>query len=212
MWPFAIAAVLGSLIGLSELMGRYRDAPFKALGNRYTFLLALINGAASVATLYLVREMDLITWENANESAKSISQILVSGIGAMAILRVGISFQVGTEPLNVSLATLLQPVITAADNEVDRARAAHKLSVTKELMLGLDADKALRELPTFCLFLMQSVSAEDQKRLADDVKALSDQPLNSEVKLLSLGSTLLNTVGENVLKSAVAAYRECHRV
>jgi len=208
MWPYIFAAVLGALLGLSDLMSRYRDAPFSALQNFYTYIFAIINSGASIATLLIIKEMNLVSWPNAGSESIILLQVIIAGVGAMAILRVGFSIQISGETLNISLATLLQPILQAADNEVDRARASNKLRVTKDLMLGLNAEAALRELPTFCLFLMQSVSAEDQKRLADDIKALAEQNLQDDVKLISLGSALMNTVGENVLRSAVAAFRE----
>jgi len=61
-----------------------------------------------------------------------------------------------------------------------------------------------------CLSQLQGIPEDEQKRLADDVKALSAQTVSSDAKLVALGSILLNTVGEGVLKGAVEFFRESH--
>lgn len=209
MWPYFIVAAIGSVAGVTELISKYNDAPFSALKNAATALVAAVNALASIAALAVIQSSNIVTLPTSiGPGAQTAAQIIVAGIGGMAILRVGISFQVGGHALNISLASLLQPLLRAAGNQIDRARAADKLAVTKELMSGLDTTKALKDLPPLCLFLMQSISQEDQKQLADSVKALKEQDIQSELKLISLGSALLNTVGESVLRSAVAAFRD----
>jgi hypothetical protein len=209
MISYVLAALLGGLLGLSELMNRYRDAPFSALRNWATVLFSAINVFASVATLAVVQQTDLVKLPaSLGPGAQAATQIVIAGIGAMAILRIGISVQVSSETVSISLATLLRPLLRAADNEVDRARAAHKLDVTRELMFSLDAAKALDELPPLCLSLMRSVSEEEEKELADYVKGVRQENLRDEVKLINLGAALLNIVGETVLRNAVKAFKE----
>jgi hypothetical protein len=127
----------------------------------------------------------------------------------MTILRLGVSVQISGETINFSFASLLQPILRAADSEVGRARALSKSTITQQLMLGLKADEALANLPGICLFLMRSIPEEEQKRLAEDVKSLQQQKdLSDDSKLISLGALLLDTVGEGVLKSAVDFFRK----
>jgi hypothetical protein len=209
IYSYTVVAVLGAMAGLSDLMSRYNDAPFSVLRNWATLLLAIINAAASVAALAIIEESKLVTLPaSVGAGAETAVKILVAGVGGMAILRVGLSVQAAGETVNISLSNLLQPLLRAADNQVDRARAAKKLAITRELMLGLDASATLQGLPPLCLYLMQSIPPERQKQLAEDVKTLSEQKLDDDIKLISLGSTLLNTVGEGVLRSAVAAFKD----
>jgi hypothetical protein len=209
MISYVFAALLGGLVGLSELMNRYRDAPFSALRNWATVLFAAINVFASVATLAVIQDTEMLKLPpSLGPGAQATAHIVIAGIGAMALLRIGISVQFSSETVSISLATLLRPLLRAADNEVDRARASHKLNVTRELMFTLDASRALEELPPICLSLMMSVSDEEEKELADYVKGLRQENLRDEVKLINLGAALLNTVGENVLRSAVRAFKE----
>jgi hypothetical protein len=208
-YSYVVVAIIGAMAGLSELMGRYNDSPFSVLRNWATLLLAIINAGASVAALAIIEGSNLVTLPaSIGANAETAARILIAGVGGMVILRVGLSVQVAGETVNISLSTLLQPLLRAADNQVDRARAAYKLAVTRELMLGLDASAALKGLPPLCLYLMQSIPPERQKQLAEDVRALSEQSLEDDIKLISLGSTLLNTVGEGVLRSAVAAFKD----
>jgi len=77
-------------------------------------------------------------------------------------------------------------------------------------MLGLDVETAISELPMLCLAQMQGITEDEQKRLADDVKALGARKVSKKTKLITLGSILLNAVGEVVLTSAVEFLKESH--
>ncbi|MFB0490211.1 hypothetical protein ABIE45_002797 [Methylobacterium sp. OAE515] len=208
--PYIAVALLGGLAGLSELINRYRDAPFSVLRNWATLLLVITNAAASIATLAIIRETNLVSIPGAGTGTQSALQILIAGVGAMAILRIGISLQVSGKAVNVSLANLLQPLLTAADREVARARASHKLSVSKELMLGLDADAALRELPGICSRVISNMSSEEVKTLEDEIKKIISEKSAPNVKLINLGTVLQNNFGENVLRAAVENFVVIH--
>ena len=192
--PYVGAGALGALLGLAELLGRYRDAPFAALKNWATVIYSLVNFVASLVTLVFLRKFKLISWPESTIAAQGLAEIAVAGLGALAILRIGITVQVAGQTLTISVMSMLQPILQAADNEVDRARAAERLRITNELMLGLDVRKAFSDLPPLCLALMQAVSPLEQKRLADDIKAIEAVNTSDDTKLISLGSALLGIV------------------
>ncbi len=208
MLSYITVAVIGASIGIAELVRRYPDAPIAALKNYATAIYAIVNSIASIATLLFLQEFSLIEWEGTTEGKKVLVEILVAGLGASAILRIGLSVQVAGGNLNVSLMTVLEPILRAADNEVDRARASERLSITKRLMVGLDVNDAFKDLPPLCLYMLQGLSETKQKELADEVKQLRDRPIQDNVKLVSLGLALLNTVGADVLEKSVNAFKE----
>lgn len=67
----------------------------------------------------------------------------------------------------------------------------------------------LRSLLTFAagLYVMQNVSLSDQKTLGDSVSLLSQQIAPDDVKCAILGLSLLNLLGEDVLRTAVNQLR-----
>ncbi len=66
--------------------------------------------------------------------------------------------------------------------------------------------KAYVILPTYLLGILDNVSKEDQERLADDVKALTDdRTIDDKAKALALGVAVIRLAGPNLLREAVVA-------
>ena len=205
---YFIVALIGGLIGLAELVGRYPDSPIAALKNYASAIYALINSVASMVTLLFLQEFSMVTFEGVTDQNKELVEILIAGLGASAILRVGLNIQVAGRSINISLMTILEPILKAADSEVDRARGAERLRITRELMVGLDVSSAFNDLPPLCLYLLQGIPEEKQKELADEVKTLELQKMQDNMKLMSLGLALMNTVGSDVLEKSVDALKD----
>lgn len=206
---YLIVFIIGACIGIAELVKRYSDAPIAALRNYATVIYALVNSIASVATLLFLNEFNWVEWEGATPTAKSLVEVLIAGLGASAILRIGLSVQVAGHAVNVSLMSVLEPILKAADNEVDRARATERLRLTQSLMQGLDTDSAFNDLPPLCVFMLQGLSDERQKELANEVKKIREWKMKNEnIKLMNLGLVLLNTVGADVLEKSVSTLKE----
>ena len=77
---WAAVAVLGGVVGASELISRYKDAPGAAIKSWPAIFYIVINSAASVAALGLIHA-------NAWFAASRWTQILMAGVSAMAFFR-----------------------------------------------------------------------------------------------------------------------------
>lgn len=75
-------------------------------------------------------------------------------------------------------------------------------------MRGVSFAKAKLALPTYCLGLLQNVSAEDQADLRTAVDALAGSEMTDGQMALNLGLLLMNVAGPDVLRSAVETLRE----
>ena len=86
---FALAALLGFLVGLAELVSRYRDAPQQVLYIRPAWLYLALNGAASALVLALALALaHTYGWTfGASPGSLRWTQVLVAGVGAMALFR-----------------------------------------------------------------------------------------------------------------------------
>jgi len=204
---FAAAALLGILVGLAELVSRYRDAPHAALYTRPALLYLVLNGAASGLALALIRAFD---WKfGAGADTVRWVQLLVAGVGAMALFRTSLfTVRAGDRDIAVGPATFLQIFRDAADREVDRLRARDRSSKVGDLMDGLDYQKASEGLIPYSLALMQNVPDDEQQKLVQGVKLLDAEPIEPAIKVRILGLLLMNVVGPNVLSAAVDALRE----
>ena len=203
---FAAAIVLGFLVGLAELVSRYRDAPKAALYTRPAVLYILLNGGASASALALIHAFNLTFGATASPSSLRETRILVAGLGAMALFRTSLfTVRAGDKDIGVGPATFLQIFREAADREVDRLRAQSRSQSVGELMAGIDYKRASEGLVPYCLALMQNVSEDEQQKLLKAVQLLDGEPIADSIKVRILGLQLVDVVGPDVLTSALKA-------
>ena len=195
-------AVLGGVVGASELISRYKDNPFAAIKTLPAIFYIVINSAASLGALGLIHAgkwFETSHW----------TQILMAGVSAMAFFRTSLFVvRAGDRDVGVGPSGFLQIFLTAADRAVDRKRAAARSEAVAKVMKEVDFPKALRALPPFCLALMQNVSPEDQQVLKRVVEDLEKRDAEPSVRALLLGIELMNVVGVDVLTTAVKALGE----
>ncbi len=101
----------------------------------------------------------------------------------------------------------LKPLITADPPIEERAVAK-----TAELMANIDFDKARVVLPIYCFSIAGSVPSETQKALAAEIETVAASGLPPRVRALTLGLSLTQLVGFEVLKFCVANLGEDIRV
>lgn len=202
-----IAIALGVLVAVAELVSRYRDAPQQALYSWPALLYVAINAAASSAALGLIR---VFNWQfGATGGAVRWTQVLVAGIGAMALFRTSLfTVRAGDKDVAVGPASFLQIFRDAADREVDRLRAQARGLCVGELMKSVDYKKASEGLIPYCLALMQNVPDEEQQKIRKAVQLLNAEPIDEAIKVRILGLHLINVVGPDVLTAAVTSLRE----
>jgi hypothetical protein len=202
---WAAVALLGGVVGASELISRYKDDPGAAIKSWPAIFYIAINGAASVAALLLIPNgwLGLSRW----------MRILVAGVSAMAFFRTSLfRVRAGDRDVDVGPSGFLQIFLIAADRAVDRKRAAARSDAVARVMKGIDFDKAVKALPPYCVALMQNVSPEDQQVLSRVLEALEKKDGEPSVKSLLLGIELINVVGEDVLTTAVNSLGDKIRV
>jgi hypothetical protein len=199
-----IVGVLGAAVGIGELVSRYRDAPVRALITWSALLYVAVNVAAAVAVLGLARAFG---WDlGGTGEAARWTQVLAAGFGSMAIFRSALfTVRVADEDVSIGPSGFLQVILRAADRAVDRTRAAARTREVQGAMRGVSFEKAQASLPAFCLALMQNLTPEEQRQLADEIDRLSRQTVPDYAKTLILGIALMNLVGEGALRGAVDA-------
>ena len=206
MVAYAIVMFIAALVGVVELIARYRDAPTDVLRRLPAIIYVTINAAAGAIALLVIDEFGW-TFGVTQDGATRITQVAAAGLSAMAILRAAVfTFRVGDVDVGVGPNLLLTIVLGTADRAVDRDRANRRNALVVEIMDGVDFDKAKKALPSYCLTLMQNVPEGEQRAVADEVKSLrNSSDLNKTVRTLNLGLALLNVVGEDVLRASVEA-------
>lgn len=202
-WHYAAVFAFGTLVGVAELVARYRDAPLSAVTTGAAVVYILINAIAAGFALWLI-EVNGWTFGGTAPAAVAAAQVLVAGFGAIAFFRSSLfTLRVGDSDVQIGPSAFLNIILNAADRSVDRARAEARAKAVSEIMAEVSFAKAKDALTTYCLALMQNVPADEADRLGEAVKSLANAAMSEDVKTLNLGLLLMTLVGEEVLRTAV---------
>lgn len=214
---YLVAGLIGTLLGATELISRYRDAPLAALTKTPGIAYAGLNGLASVLALWGI---GVFGWEFGlgTESAPTglvdaqvqYVRILVAGFGAMALFRSTLfNVRIGDQDVSVGPNSILQVLLRATDGAVDRKRGEERADEVQEAMQDLPLEKAEVDLPLLCLSLMQSLGPGEQQSLAEQIQMIvQNEDVDEPTKRLALGLKLMDVVGDEVVKKAVETLKE----
>jgi hypothetical protein len=203
---WAVIVTLGATTGIIELIGRYRDAPFRALRTYGALIYIAVNVTASLAGLYLLQTVGTSFISETDPGKRAIYEILIAGFGSLTFLRSSI-FKIRFNDTDVSVgpALLLDILLAAADRGVDRRRGADRAREVAEAMKDVSFDKAISSLPPFCFSLMQNLTNEEQSAMSAQLdKVQKNIAIDPHAKSLLMGLLLMNFVGVEVLKEAVS--------
>lgn len=206
---YLIVLSLGALVGLIEILSRYRDAPFRVAMSPAALSYVALNAGFAGLALMLLRLFDLHLTENPNPEVVRAVQVMAAGFGAMILFRSSIFvFRLGDQDVFIGPSTVLQVMLSAVDREVDRKRAEQRATAVTKAMDGVSFNEAITTLPTICIAVMQNLPREDQDEILTRVEALAHmEKMPEKAKNLALALTLINVVGEEVLLAAIGALK-----
>jgi len=201
---YVFVFIIGGLLGLTEILGRYTDSPIAAIKSPGAGIYVLVNALASSVALYLLVNL-------APDAVKNpISQVLLAGVGAMAFLRSSVfKAKVGNEEVSIGPAIILDTLLKFADAQVDRGRAEERAERIAEVIQSLPLVQAGADLPRLCFALMQNLAVDVRQRLLDDITIIVTDTKRSEpVKVMEIGLMLWSRVGIDTLTGAVTLLKK----
>lgn len=199
--------LLGGLLGASEVIGRYSGFPIRGvLLNWATVIYCLVNSLISIFSYLLINQLHLVSFPDAAKDAEFISKILVAGLGAAAILRLGISFQVAGQTLTVSLMSIFDPILRAADTAIRQSTNRKNMSDSERILQGVTEVEAFNNLPIAC-FRLARLDEGDREAIEKDILSLSKSGELEAIKVQSLGRILIPMVGADVLEGLVRSIK-----
>jgi hypothetical protein len=198
---YFLAGGIGALLGIAELLARYRDKPTRIARRVAAWTYVLLNAVASVVALTLIRQFGW-TFGQEDTAAIATAQVLVAGLGAAVLFRSSLFlFKVGDENVGLGPSVLLTSLLGAADRSVDRDQAGERLRSAGETLQNVSFVKAKDALVTAALAASANVSAEESASLRQAVKALeSEASMTDAAKTLVLGMLIIDVVGAGVLE------------
>lgn len=201
----AAVFLCGAGVGASELVARYKDAPFRALRTVAAGWYIAVNAVAAAFAYLLIVEFDFF----AGTPHKEWVEFLVAVFGSMAFFRSSLfTMKVGETDVAVGPGIFFQVLLYATDRACDRGRAEPRSALASSIMRGVSFELARDALPSFCFELMQNVPAGEQQQFRQVVDALSSSKMLDSIKTMNLGLMLMNVVGSQVLAAAVSALGE----
>lgn len=204
MGGYVFAGAIGALVGASELAYRYRDNPWKSLWRVPGVLYVIVNGAASVGALYVIRELG---WDfgQTDPDRLRLVQTLVAAFGAVALFRTKLfSAAQGEESVSWGPSRLLEMLLDISDRALDRRQATVRGAQIPTIMAGVSFAKAFNVLPLYVMGLLERVDKDEQARVGGDVAALAkDRTMDDAAKALGLGAAIIRVTGPDLLRQAV---------
>jgi len=207
-----LAAAFGGIVGASELISRYRDAPMRALatvaGASYVFLNAVVSG---LTYGLLTRYADGLLPGLADDP---LMTSIVAGFGAMAILRSKF-FTLRTasgESIAVGPDAAISAFLDAADRGVDRARASSRLALVYKEASKVERPVDGPDFMEISIAALQNLSDEDKARFVKRIEAVQGSSYTAQLKLQALCYELLTLIGERNFSDLMANLQTYIRV
>lgn len=212
---YVVAFLIGSLVGLSEVLSRYRDAPVEAAKTGAGVFYILFNAMASVVALLFVHDIfplwaasggaNLPPIADKDSLGSLVSQALMAGFGAMAVLRSSVlTTRIGSKDVEIGPAAILNIFRSTMDRSIARVRAESRAISVTQIMGNISFLRSYKSLSSIALTLLQSVDADERADVETQIGALANQTGRTDRdKALELGLILAGSAGFAALKASV---------
>jgi hypothetical protein len=197
LWAFA-TFLFGALVGLSEILSRYRDEPILATVTSSGMSYLALNGTISLVAFAVLRKYPTQIFP-ALQNDLFLSAV-AAGFGAMTIFRSKLfTFKSsdGKEyPIGPSI--VLDTVLKMIDSKIDRRRATDRQLKVFNAMFGIDDFVSTANYIEASLLSFQNLSQDDKAQVTsviDQYRLLTRWP--DTLKSLGLGFAFLTIAGED---------------
>jgi hypothetical protein len=203
---YALAASLGGLTGVSELVTRYRDSP-RRLVKMLSFHGYWLGNAAAACLALLLAHSNQIQFGENQRAPGWLTEVVVASFGAMLLLRSAIVVIIDRngKPTQAGPGAAITAILEFIEDVINRNQGHARSDAINKIMTDVDFDKAVINLPPICLRLMSRTSAQAVVELTDKVEKLQKEAGDPAAKSVSLGAILIEFCGEDVLSGAIRA-------
>jgi hypothetical protein len=204
---YVAVACCGAGLGATELLSRYRDAPFTTLSQRWALYYLAINAVLAVVCLVLVQTIasGIVPESHGDGLKKAIYEVLIAGFGGAIFFRSAIvRSKIGGEDFGVGPSFVIDTLLAVTDRQVDRQRGIDRIDYGK-LVDGLSLAIIQDVIAPYAMNLLQNLSAKEREDLTTQMSALNTAKVDEDLKPLITSQMIINLVGSDVLAKAIKA-------
>ena len=205
MW-YLLTFLIGAFVGITEILSRYRDEPWKAAFSQPGVLYMAVNGLVSMGAFWIITNYQIIP----SVDQAGFPAAMAAGFGSMAVLRSKLFVYASEDGKDMSVGPeiVLDIFMTAVDKQIDRKQALRRQDlITSQLSEIADFDKAIEYFDT-AILAFQHMTREATEGWATEMEKLKASELPEKVKIQALGYSLLNITGESHFKQCVGELKK----
>ena len=188
--------LFGALVGLAEILSRYRDEPTLAAGTMAGISYLVFNGTISVVAFAILRAYP-------DKILPAVSSDLflcavAAGFGAMVIFRSKL-FTFKSADGNeypIGPAIVLDTILKMIDSKIDRRRATDRQTRVFNAMFAIKDFPNVADYIGASLLSFQNLSAEDKKQIGSLINEYKTSSWPDSLKNIGLGFAFLTLAGE----------------
>lgn len=202
----AIAAFLfGTIVGISEIVSRYRDEPLKSTRSPYGLIYCFLNGYISLLSFFII-----LRFSNEMFVAIAHSNFLIAltaGFGSTAVMRSRFAVIKNSSGNDVSFGPdlVIKTILQLVNTGIDRGRAVRRQEIVAnnlDKIRGLGNFEIAWQYLFTALLSFQSLD-DEQKQMLNDIynnyREKTDIPV--DIRFIALGYIFLTIVGEDNFES-----------
>jgi hypothetical protein len=188
----------GMLVGLSEILTRYRDEPITAATTAYGAFYLVLNGSISLAAYALLLRYPNQIFPVAGGDL--FLAAVLAGFGAMTVLRSSLftyRSPDGTE-YKIGPAIAIETIFKTIDQKIDRQRARERHERVFRSLNGIrEADfQPVADYVEMSLLSFQTLTQQQKAEITDFIQQLKSTTWSGWLKTLALGFVFLTVAGE----------------
>ena len=192
-----VSFAFGALVGLSEIVSRYRDEPLRATANQYGIGYLVLNGLLAAAAYGILLRYP--TQILSPIGGDPLLQAIVAGFGAMAVLRSKLFIfraEDGKDyPIGPSI--VMETFLRMLDRKIDRLRASIRQQRVFEQMKDIADFDAVANYLEASLLSFQNLSEEEKADITEVIQEYRSQMAwPAPLRTMAVGFAFLTIAGE----------------
>jgi hypothetical protein len=203
MW-LVVASALAVIATAAELVGRFKDAPGRALRTAPAMLYMAING--------MLAGMVFVGLHFANPPKNSFTmaeQVLLACFVARVVVRLRVAGLKGADGQisETGPGQFSERLLAAVTRQLNREEAVMRLRAVSEPLVGMDYQIAFGFFVSELMSAMQDLSDDDKRDIGEALQVIdSRKDLDDETRIDMLGYLVMDYGGQDFLDQLVHLY------